>query len=311
MPLQIYRRQQAPDDSIAKAITGASQGFIQGRQLRNQTEDRTLANAYKRAQIDEIKRKTGALNQPAPAGYTRDPYSGKLVEDLSYNPYQPQGQESGGGFGGGNAPILKDYKIGHKTYANPAYEDYKLEQKRKENEMKPLSDTASTRLSAAEQALGNIQTVKDMTKPETFENLKSGFGKIRVANKLGINNPESVRGNIVRSIPVVGQLAQWGVRTTDDQKNFENNLSTLIEGQLRARTGAAAPQSEVDREVSRILASDDSIKSFLGKLSNSEKFVLGIANGIRPGKHKTLPTTPRNSDVSTMSEEELNNILNS
>jgi hypothetical protein len=311
--VQVIQRRNEIGDAIAQA----TQGFIQGRQLRQQGEDRSIANAYRNAQIKELERKTQALNEPAPAGYFRDPYSGKLMEDMNYVPSfnapgAPQGEPTIGEAATGQteAPILKEYKIGHRTFVNPAYEDYKLKQKEKENSAKPLSSEASAKLSAADQALGNIQTVREMATPEDFENLKSGFSKIRTANRLGLTNPDSLRGSLIRSIPFVNSLASMGTRTSDTQKKFENNLSTLIESQLRARTGAAAPQQEVDREVSRILASDDSLNSFLEKLSNSEKFALGIAEGIRPGSTKKYSSLPKKKsqstvDLSSMSEEEL------
>ena len=146
---------------------------------------------------------------------------------------------------------------------------------------KPLSDAASSKLSAAQQSLENIQHVKKAATPERFGEMKSGFSKIRMGNRLGVTNPESIPGALINAATF--GLAKLPFKTNDDQKNFENNISTLIEGQLRARTGAAAPQQEIDREVSRILSSDDSLQSFINKLSNAEKFVLGISEGIRPG----------------------------
>lgn len=182
---------------------------------------------------------------------------------------------------------------GGKPTKNPDYfseekERKKQDIKREYEITKPLSDTGASKLSAAQQSLENIQNVRAMATPEKFKNLKSGFSKVMLGNKLGINNPESVMGSVIRSLPVVGPLAHLPFKTTDEQKQFENNISTLIEGQLRARTGAAAPQQEIDREVSRILSSDDSLQSFLNKLSNAEKFVLGISEGIRPGSTKKM-----------------------
>ena len=78
MGIQIIKRQN-PLNSLAE-------GFMQGRKMRRENEDATLANAYKLAQIEELNRKSQALGQQAPAGYVRDPYSGDLKEDLSFTP---------------------------------------------------------------------------------------------------------------------------------------------------------------------------------------------------------------------------------
>jgi hypothetical protein len=128
-----------------------------------------------------------------------------------------------------------------------------------------------------------------MATPEQFGRMKSGFTKVRLGNRIGVTNPESPMGAVLNAASF--GMAKLPFKTSDDQKEFENNISTLVEGQLRARTGAAAPQSEIDREVSRILSSDDSLNSFLSKLSNAEKYVMGIAEGIRPGSTKQFGQT--------------------
>jgi len=193
-------------------------------------------------------------------------------------------------------PIPKTIKFGGQEFVNPSYSEYELAQKRAEDAQRPLSDTASSKLSAANQSLENIQVARDMASPESFNEMKSGFSKIRIGNKLGVTNPESIKGAVLNALPVTSWIRRM-VKTTDDQKKFENNLSTLVEGQLRARTGAAAPQSEIDREVSRILASDDTLNSFLGKLSNAEKFVIGIKEGLRPGESPAqTPQAPQVPD---------------
>jgi len=197
--------------------------------------------------------------------------------------------------GPASMPIPKTIKFGGQEFVNPAYSEYELAQKRAEDAQRPLSDTASSKMSAANQSLENIQVARDMASPESFNTLKSGFGKIRMGNALGVTNPESIRGAILNGVSF--GLAKKLFQTNDDQKKFENNLSTLVEGQLRARTGAAAPQPEIDREVSRILASDDTLNSFLGKLSNAEKFVIGIKEGLRPGESPAqTPQAPQVPD---------------
>jgi len=213
---------------------------------------------------------SAGINQGADPNENFDPYTGQP------NPTRKVSLPT--------RPIPKSFKYGGMDFANPEYANYELEQKRLEESQKPLSETSASKLSAAQQSIGNLKRVREMATPDEFGRLKSGFSKVRLGNRLGVTNPESPMGNFLNFASM--GLAKLPFKTDEAQKEFENNLSTLVEGQLRARTGAAAPQSEIDREVSRILSSDDSLKSFLSKLSNAEKFVVGIAEGIRPGSSK-------------------------
>lgn len=73
MPIQIYRRQNNPDNAIGDAILAGTQGFVQGRKMKQDSEDRGIANAYRQAQIDELKRKSQIASQAV----TTDPASGQ------------------------------------------------------------------------------------------------------------------------------------------------------------------------------------------------------------------------------------------
>ena len=73
MPIQIYRRQQPQDDSLAQAIIAGTQGFIQGRGLREKSAEKSLANLYRESQLRKLQREEDSYNQPVPT----DPLTGQ------------------------------------------------------------------------------------------------------------------------------------------------------------------------------------------------------------------------------------------
>lgn len=83
MAVQIYKRQR--NNSIGDAIIAGTQGFVGGRKLRQDTEDQSLANAYRIAQTRELEAKLGSLNQPLAEGFVR--VGTDIKEDPTY--YNP------------------------------------------------------------------------------------------------------------------------------------------------------------------------------------------------------------------------------
>lgn len=83
MPIQIYRKQEAPGDSLANAILQGTQGFIQGRKMKQENADMAISNAYKQAQVRELERKSGAYGKPLPEGFVMTP-DGEVRQDPGY-----------------------------------------------------------------------------------------------------------------------------------------------------------------------------------------------------------------------------------
>ena len=87
MPVNIYRRERYQDpneETIANAILAGTQGFVQGRQIKRQGQEDTLANAYRKAQIEELQRKSQAHVGGTPSGFVQDPVSGRLLKDPNF-----------------------------------------------------------------------------------------------------------------------------------------------------------------------------------------------------------------------------------
>lgn len=82
MPVQIYKKRN-PNNAIGDAILAGTQGFVQGRQMREQTEDRSIANQYKQAQIGELNRKASAYGKALPEGFVMTP-DGEIRQDPGY-----------------------------------------------------------------------------------------------------------------------------------------------------------------------------------------------------------------------------------
>lgn len=289
MPVNFYRRE--PNNQAGDSILGAVQGFLQGRKLKQENADASLARAYQQAQIDELRRKTEGLNAPAPEGYVRDPYSGDLKEDLSAP------LNIGNGNPGGLIP--KTVTRGKVQYIVPAGAEYEMEQKRLEDAQKPLSAEGAVKYEGAKQSVEQAGTVRRLVNETNFPKMKAGVSKIRVASKLGLNQPGSVRGNLTDF--VTGGVARALFKTNDEQKQFELAVNLIAENNVRAKSGAAVPEPEQVREEARQLLADDSFKSFVQRLVVSEKYNRGLMNSIRPGSSNRNG----NLDFSSMTEDEL------
>jgi len=270
MPIQIYKKE--PDNRYGDAILGATQGFMAGQKLKKENADASLARAYQMAQIQELQRKTQGMNAPAPEGYVRDPYSGDLKEDLS-TPLNIGGQPGG--------LIPKTVTRGKVQYIVPAGAEYEMEQKRLEEAQKPLGADATVKYEGAKQSLQQAGNVRNITNETNFPMLKQGVSKIRVASKLGLNQPGSVRGSIIDF--ATGGMARGFFKTNDEQKKFELAVNLIAENNVRAKSGAAVPEPEQVREEARQLLSDDSFTSFLHRLVVSEDYNKGTMQSLRPG----------------------------
>ena len=273
MPIQIYRRQNQ-DDELAQAIMAGTQGFVQGRQMKQQNEEKSIANALMAAKIQELQRKTQALSEPTPEGYFRDTYSGKLHKTLP----------SVGGPGNMN-PNLTATKFD--AYGRPKeYQDYST---------KPISGEAAGKLAGAQQGLKNTQEIIDefgfQETPEGgieapgFLGNKARLSLAQFRPKVGIGLPGAFS-------TVAGGISQ--MMAGDKGKKLDLAFETLAENNLRARTGAAATEPEIQREKQRLITRmTDSEKIALDRLMTSEDFLRSAANYIRPGSARevSFPTS--------------------
>lgn len=260
MPQIIQRR-----NALGDAITAGTQGFLQGRQMRQQNEDRSIANAYRMAQMQELQRKSQALEAPIEdPNYFRDPASGKLYK-----------RTTSMGAGGEIDPNLTATKFD--KYGNP--KEYENLQTR------PLSGEASGKFSMAEQGIGNAQKIKDIY---GFEDGAPGFKlKTLRAKAAGFQIP---------SINPAANLLEGAVQSFagDEGRNLDLQYQTLAENLLRARTGAAATEPEIAREKQRLMARFmDSPEVALNRINEGENMLRGTAEGLRPGSTSRM-TLPRN-----------------
>src|SRR3990167_622634 len=209
-----------------------TQGFVQGRQMKQQNEEKSIANALMAAKIQELQRKTQALSEPTPEGYFRDTYSGKLHKTL----------HSVGGPGNMN-PNLTATKFD--AYGRPKeYQDYST---------KPISGEAAGKLAGAQQGLKNTQEIIDefgfQETPEGgieapgFLGNKARLSLAQFRPKVGIGLPGAFS-------TVAGGISQ--MMAGDKGKKLDLAFETLAENNLRARTGAAATEPEIQREKQRL-----------------------------------------------------------
>ena len=187
--------------------------------------------------------------------------------------------------------------------ANPDYADAlkqeaevrNFEQKKKEavlKEQEPMTKDTASSYSGALQGLRDIKQI--------YEKLGlSPQGQIQDENRakdLIYKANLSIEGagatnqgkGLTQFIPgLVGAYKSSKVaRGGDEGADLGNVFMTLAENQLRARTGAAAPEPEIVREFARSLLKSfiESPGTWANKLNQIEQFLLGTAQSIRPTK---------------------------
>jgi hypothetical protein len=165
---------------------------------------------------------------------------------------------------------------------------FEYQQKLEYDKQKPLSGEAATKFGGARQSAEQVGIVKGMTNEDNFGRMKKGIANIRMARNLGLNQPGSIRGSIVQSMPIVGPIAKHLFKTDDQQKKFELAVNLIAENNVRAKSGAAVPEPEQVREELRQLMSDDSFVSFMHRMVTSENYSRNMMEDIRPGSSQTV-----------------------
>ena len=159
---------------------------------------------------------------------------------------------------------------------------------------KPLSGDQPTKFAGATQGRQSVQDILQMLKltptggtrngqPE----YKSGFGPVkRTFMKMGQEAAETDVGNV----PIIGPILNPSVKNVaglfagQDVRAIGNEYMTLAEDLLRARTGAAAPEPEIVRELARTLNRfGDDPTTVANRLLNDQEFLDSVIEGIRPG----------------------------
>lgn len=221
MPIQIYRRQNNPNDSIAQAIIAGTNGFVQGRQMRQQSEDQAISNAYRQAQIQELQRKSEALSAPAPSGYVRDPYSGQLKEDLTNEASQiPTGY----------------VKAGKRYVKDPNYFNPNVIQQKEAAKGIPVSETG--KYTFAQEAENNLpQALKTLFPTGTPESFRRDYA---FASKTP--GPKLLGGG--KALPL-----------SKEGQNVKRWLGSALAGRLLIQSGAQTNPAEYERLADDYLAS--------------------------------------------------------
>lgn len=281
MPIQIIQRR----NPIGDAITMGTQGFLQGRQLRQQNEELSLARAYKQAQIAELERRTRALDAPIDdPNYFRDPVTLKLIKRTSRD-----GQM---GLNPGLTPVKFD------KYGNPKeYVDY---------ETKALSGDAARSYSGAVQGLGNIENIKGEFGLSRDEMGNTSIDPNYQSKILGLKMA-GFRGNPAASGPAA--ILPWMIRSASGKqaRDLALQYDTLAENELRARTGAAANPFEYASVKSRIEPSiTDRPENIYNRLDEPRKFLGGTVDAIKPGTTKKMGLPTRQNAVPEWAKKDPN-----
>lgn len=295
MSINIYRRREAPDASIANAITAGTQGFLQGRQMRQQNEtmamqreQNLIANALTAAKIQEMKRKADALaNLKERPGYFVDTVEGKLMRDYSPDAIaeiekakiQAKRDAFGGGSSGQDDGLITDK---YDAYGNrkSAYDPrQKILQEQIKAYYKNLTGSTAAQDAMAEQGLTNISNIKERFGFDEQGNASQGFYRKAYRGKLAENKPWTAALS-----PTSAGLAVFGnIAAGKEGRSLAVDYGNLIQNLLRLRTGAAAPIQEQIDEFTRtgFRAGDDPEITFK-KLQQGYQLLSQVQENLRP-----------------------------
>lgn len=192
------------------------------------------------------------------------------------------------------------------------------QQEVREANMKPLAGEAANRYSGSVQGLTNIKAIQDMLKlNETGSSLGTDAAKDMVYRANLIAEANAAKPTWLPG----GEALYKGIKsarvTKQEPRELENYFNTLAENVLRARTGAAAPDQEVVREMARTYFKvfNEDPQTWMTKLANNKKYLEGVADEIRPlrkGKHlfdgkisKEDNIDTKNTDLNSITEDEI------
>ena len=285
---------------MANLFSGLASGYSDARNRKRQEQEGQIDQAVKYAQLAESgynvrQQPRGGMFGGSQMVLEQDPnfVSTKALErkklqgeldDAEFKRSMRQKFGQGGSVGGRNY-IYNPYT--DKWEEDPEIKERRTAEIKREFELtKPLSGEASKMLSMAEQGLGNAQNIRKIfglrqgaDGVTASPGYKGKVFKMKAANfGAGMNPMLGVAG----IIPGAGQLFAG-----DEGRKLDLYYQTLAENNLRARTGAAATPWEIQREKSRLMARlNDSPELANERLNESDKFLGGTAENIRPGSTK-------------------------
>jgi len=192
------------------------------------------------------------------------------------------------------APPFKTFKVGGQEIVNPAWEQYEMEKKRQEELQKPLSGEASAKLSGGRQG---VENVRDIIKIAKLKKDSSGNISAREDMKGLIAGQKAASFQEPRipiiDVPITGGITEGIVQAFagNDARKFDLYINTLAENMVRARTGATVTKKEEVNEQKRTyLRLLDNPEVMLERIKQDEKYLRGVAEGIRPGSTADIDT---------------------
>jgi len=165
-------------------------------------------------------------------------------------------------------------------------EQRSLENAIKKENKKGLTPENAAKLGGARRGLANVKEIR-----------KIFFDKEGQLNELDVFNANFTLN------PFGGESA--GLIGTEGRRG-KALLFNAINAQLRAESGAAVPETEVERAMLRFApAIGDSDRTARDKLGELEKLLQNTVAGVEGGKFAEIPTTETPADFTSLSDEEL------
>lgn len=257
MPIQIIqRRRPRQDEPLAQAITQGTQGFIQGRQMRQKQDENAIGLAYQMAQMEKLRGET-ELNQ-----YKLDRMagmqSGGTQEGLIPNKWDEYGQPS--------------------SYYDPRQESL---QKQIEEYYKPMSGETAPRFAMAEQGAQNVKNIRQTLGLDDSGNVKNegDFFRKQLRGNLAINKPWTMATGIApAAMGVAGNILAG-----KEGRQLATDYGNLVQNLLRLRTGAAAPiQEQIDEFVRTGYRFGDDPQTTSKKLAQGYQLFDTVKKNLKP-----------------------------
>lgn len=277
--LQLRREKAQREQNIGNAIAGGVQGgidnFLKVKQGQRQQEQ-LLINQQKHELNQKLVNSTIEKN-------LLDAENSRLQSE-QFNRFM----KLASGESSGTSPAFTTMTHKGMTITNP---QAKAREAAIIADAKPLAGDTARMFSGATQGLSDIKDIQDVFQfkqdaegnitSKDFTKKQKRLLRDKLLKEAGVGKPGSVIQIVSGSF--ADEFARMFGISTEEGRNLALKFSTLAENNLRARTGAQAPEPEkVAEELRTIIDALDNPATAFEKLKESENFLAGIVKEIRP-----------------------------
>lgn len=262
-------------NELGEALAAGLEGYLTGRQLRQQARQQSLADQKAAFELQKLQEESQdrALSRQMFSNYFGGQGQG-VARNLPIGSTQFGIRPKSLKFAG------QDFEV-----IDPFEEERKLAFERRKESQSPLTGETASKFAGSKQAIGNVRDILGIT-GITRDPLT---GKVTAPTGLGrkIIGAKALNFSLPLSGSPVNKLVETAVRMFPgtDARRLDLAYNTLAENSLRARTGAAATEPEIQREKQRIFARfSDQPEVILDRLLTTAGYFKELGRQIRPSE---------------------------